>query len=52
MKQQNSPLKQNATEMIVHGIVVRLIFSEQKNTAVPKRVGEILKSSYLEKTAG
>lgn len=52
MEQQSSSLKQNVTEVIVCGIVVRLIFSEQKNTAVPKRVGEILKSSYLEKTAG
>lgn len=52
MKQQNSPRKQDATEMIVHGMVVRLLFAEQPNTDLPKLVLDLLKSSHIQKIAG
>ena len=52
MKQQNSPLEQSVIEVIIHGMVVRLIFSGQNNEDVPKLVGATLKYAYLKKSAG
>ena len=52
MRQQNDTLRQGAQELIVQGLVVRLIFSEQTNQAIPSLVREILKESYLQRSAG
>lgn len=52
MRQQNDAQRQGVQELIVQGLVVRLIFSEQTNQAVPSLVREILKESYLQRSAG
>ena len=52
MRQQNDAQRQGVQELIVQGLVVRLIFSEQTNQAVPSLVREILKESYLQRGAG
>ena len=52
MRQQNDAQRQGVQELIVQGLVVRLIFSEQSNQAVPSLVREILKESYLQRGAG
>ena len=52
MRQQNNMQRQGIQELIVQGLVVRLIFSEQTNQAVPSLVREILKESYLQRGAG
>lgn len=49
MKHQNNV---QITELIVHGLVVRLIFSEQGNTSAPGFIREILKASYLQRNSG
>lgn len=52
MRQQNDTKRQGVQELIVQGLVVRLIFSEQSNRAIPSLVREILKESYLQRGAG
>ena len=52
MRQQNDTKRQGVKELIVQGLVVRLIFNEQANQAVPSLVREILKESYLQRGAG
>ena len=52
MKQQNSLLKRSSTEMIIHGMAVRLLFTEQANTDLPELVRELLKSSHIQRVAG
>ena len=52
MRQQNDTKRQGVQELIVQGLVVRLIINEQANQAVPSLVREILKESYLQRGAG
>ena len=52
MRQQNDAQRQGVQELIVQGLVVRLIFSEQSTRAIPSLVREILKESYLQRSAG
>ena len=47
MRQQNDTKRQGVQELIVQGLVVRLIFNEQANQAVPSLVREILKESWI-----
>lgn len=47
MEHQN---RKPVTELVIQGLVVRLIFSEQANTTVPERVRELLKAAYLDKS--
>ena len=52
MRQQNDTQRQGVQELIVQGLVVRLIFNEQTNQAVSSLVREILKESYLQRGVG
>lgn len=52
MRQQNNTQRQGVQELIVQGLVVKLIFSEQTNQAVPSLVREILKESHLQRSVG
>ena len=52
MRQQNDTTLQVVQDLIVQGLVVRLILNEQANQAVPSLVREILKESYLQRSAG
>ena len=52
MRQQNNTKRHGVQELIVQGLVVKLIFSEQTNQAVPSLVREILKESHLQRSVG
>ena len=52
MRQQNDAQRQGVQELIVQGLVVRLIFSEQSNRAITSLVREILKESYIQRSEG
>ena len=42
----------NITELNIHGVYVRLVFSEEPNMSAPSIVRDILKESYLQLWAG
>lgn len=39
----------STAEIIVQGITVRLVFAAEKNTDIPARVRDILRSGYLQR---
>lgn len=51
MSQQNKQGKKKITELVVHGLVVQLVFSEEDNPTIPNTIRDILKESYLHHAA-
>ena len=47
MGQTNYKHAQNITELNIHGVNVRLVFSDEPNMSAPSIVRDILKESYL-----
>ena len=48
----SDPQYPQITDLVIQGIVVRIRFSQSDNLEVPHQISEILKESYLQKSAG
>ena len=52
MSQTNIKHTQNVTELNIHGMYVRLLFTEEPNISAPSIVRDILKGSHLQHCNG